>query len=167
MPYSAVCCVTQVASGIVNGSARGDYHLRGPDVGLNLLVASMAGFSPRMYNWVLEVTHAISCSMLQSAARFKRMHSDPVVTLTAHHTPTAGGAGPFHGAADEACNPAGRPNCAATPSRRKPANLSWLCECVWLLCSDKEQTSHHSSKPSDYTWRSIGSIILDSARCPW
>jgi short-subunit dehydrogenase len=48
----------QVASGIVNGSARGDYHLRGPDVGLNILVASMAGFSPRMYNWVLEVVLA-------------------------------------------------------------------------------------------------------------
>ena len=71
--------MTQVASGIVNGSARGDYHLRGPDIGLNLLVASMAGFSPRMYNWVLEVTHAIGCSRLQLAALFKKMHSDLVV----------------------------------------------------------------------------------------
>ena len=71
---SAVCCLAQVAAGIVNGSARGDYHLRGPDVGLNLLVASMAGFSPRMYNWVLEVTlrhcllgAAVGCTVQEDA----------------------------------------------------------------------------------------------------
>jgi hypothetical protein len=54
---ATVRCLAQVAAGIVRGSARGDYHIRGPDVGLNILVASMAGFSPRMYNWVFEVNH--------------------------------------------------------------------------------------------------------------
>jgi hypothetical protein len=139
--------MTQVAAGIVNGSARGDYHLRGPDVGLNLLVASMAGFSPRMYNWVLEVTHAIGWSTLQLAA-LKKTHSDPVVIVTAHHTPTAGGAGPFHGAADEACDPAGGPHCAATPGRQEPANLSWSCDCTWLLCSYQGQPSHYCCPPT-------------------
>lgn len=43
---------------IVSGAERGHYHIRGPDLGLNLLVASMAGFSPRMYNWVVEVVLA-------------------------------------------------------------------------------------------------------------
>ena len=48
----------QVARCIVSGAARGDYHIRGPDVGLNILVASMAGFSPRVYNWCFEIVLA-------------------------------------------------------------------------------------------------------------
>lgn len=47
--------VSQVAKCILRGAERGDYHVHGPDVGLNCLVASMAGFSPRMYHWVLEM----------------------------------------------------------------------------------------------------------------
>lgn len=44
----------KVAEGIVLGVQRGDYHIHGPDVGLNCLVAGMAGFTPRMYHWILE-----------------------------------------------------------------------------------------------------------------
>jgi short-subunit dehydrogenase len=48
----------QVAKCIVKGAARGDYHIHGPDVGLNILVASMAGFTPRVYNWFFEIVLA-------------------------------------------------------------------------------------------------------------
>jgi len=55
---SALFPKLQVARCIVSGAARGDYHIRGPDVGLNILVASMAGFSPRVYNWCFEIVLA-------------------------------------------------------------------------------------------------------------
>ncbi len=46
--------VMQVAQCFLKGLRRGDYHLPGPDFGLNLLVAPMAGYSPRMYNGLVE-----------------------------------------------------------------------------------------------------------------
>ena len=44
----------QVAQSMLKGLLRGDYHLSSPDFGLNLLVAPMAGYSPRAYNTLLE-----------------------------------------------------------------------------------------------------------------
>ena len=46
--------VMQVAQCFLKGLQRGYYHLPGPDFGLNLLVAPMAGYSPRMYNGFVE-----------------------------------------------------------------------------------------------------------------
>ena len=45
----------QVAQGILAGVLRGEYHLPGPDFGMNLMVSPMAGYSPRMYNVLLEL----------------------------------------------------------------------------------------------------------------
>ena len=42
----------------MRGAERGAYHIHGPDTGLNILVASMAGFSPRMYHWLVEMALA-------------------------------------------------------------------------------------------------------------
>lgn len=47
--------IHQVARCILDGAASGSYHLPGPDFGLNLLVAPMAGHSPRMYNVLVEL----------------------------------------------------------------------------------------------------------------
>ena len=45
----------QVAQGILAGVLRGMYHLPGPDFGMNVMVSPMAGYSPRMYNVLVEL----------------------------------------------------------------------------------------------------------------
>lgn len=58
----------QVAKCIVKGAARREYHIHGPDVGLNILVASMAGFSPRAFNWLFEIVLAPILVLLANVA---------------------------------------------------------------------------------------------------
>jgi len=40
---------------MLKGVQNGSYHLRGPDIGLNVMISHMAGYSPRMYNVVVEL----------------------------------------------------------------------------------------------------------------
>ena len=58
----------QVAQTLLKGLRRGDYHLPGPDLGLNLLVSPMAGFSPRVYNVFLECLLAPIMVLLSEVA---------------------------------------------------------------------------------------------------
>lgn len=52
----------------MRGAALGEYHIRGPDIGLNILVGSMAGWSPRVYNWFFEVRPFSRCLGHDSSA---------------------------------------------------------------------------------------------------
>ena len=57
-------CRMQVAQSILKGTQRGKYHLPGPDFGLNVLVSAMAGYSPRMYNVLVELLLAPILALL-------------------------------------------------------------------------------------------------------
>mmetsp|Transcript_3625 Transcript_3625/g.10504 ORF Transcript_3625/g.10504 Transcript_3625/m.10504 type:complete len:325 (-) Transcript_3625:661-1635(-) len=76
---------SQVARCIISGAERGDYHIRGPDVGLNILVSSMAGFSPRMYNFVVDL---ILAPLLTLVARLATVSADRTVRRHAQNSTT-------------------------------------------------------------------------------
>ena len=53
--FALRCPHPQVAQCILQGTLRGQYNLPGPDLGMNIMVSPMAGYSPRMYNVLIEL----------------------------------------------------------------------------------------------------------------